>query len=525
MKKLASLSVRKLFGIFDYDINFEDFGGFTILTAPNGYGKSTILKIIQAAAAGNFCYFAGLPFDSIALSLLDSSDTVNDKGDGSILRKEYTELRVEKTKRNVKKSKSDAPSLPLKDLEVAPAVIADVEDEGVPGEDCHFQCTASIGDWTFSFNDDDIENTVIPLIQNMGDYERIYANSSNHRNFWVDARDSSVLDLAGIFVRSPLFFRRRFPKVAEWIQKVGLNCTYIGTDRLYMDGGNSVRRRFTGDNPERRFERVNVRSLQVSEICHDISSAHFRCMRQYLEKSRKLEGSFVTRVIDSLGDNSDKVNALRKSVKVKLAKIQEMEKRCAEYGIVAKSVEEKLKKTDAENALVVLDMFLDDVIEKLHIYDDLLERLDEMKTSLSELLEMKTVEICIQDDDELPVASKQEFAVRNRITGENIPLGALSSGEQHLIVLLGKLLFGTRGAGFAGRRNLLDHGADTALVLIDEPELSFHPGWQESFGKVLDRIRTRYNVEFVAATHSPSFIGKRWENTVELADQAPAVEG
>ena len=518
MKKLARISVRKLFGTFDYDIDFTKFGGYAILTAPNGYGKSTILRIIHAIANGNFCYFAGLPFECIRAGLLESTDSAN--GDGK--QPGLSELKIEKKKRKVRSEQKGHEAKPVCDLSVAVSPLADVEDEGVPGENHHYKCIVTLSDdWNFTFTDEDIENSVIPMIVNIGDYERIYTNSSNHRNFWVDSRDGSVQDLAGIFNRSPAYFRRLFPKTLEWVRLVGLNCTYIGTDRLYLDGTGPFRRRYSSESDDRRFERMSVRSLQVSEISHEISNAHFRCMRMYLDKSRKLEGDFVSRVIEKLNDGAPNKAELRKSIKEKSERIQKMEERCASYGIVKRNIGEAVKRTQSEHALVVLDMFLDDVMEKMRTYDDLLERLDLLKNSLNDLLEMKSVEIWLSDDDESPVSDRNEFTVRNKVTAQPIPLGALSSGEQHLIVLLGKLLFGTRrgGIGIGVRKNLLTRGKDSALVLIDEPELSFHPGWQERFGNVLDEIRKKYNVDFVAATHSPSFISNRWENTIELADQ------
>jgi predicted ATP-binding protein involved in virulence len=44
--KLVSISIEKLFGQFDYNIAFNQEEGITILTGPNGYGKTTILNII-----------------------------------------------------------------------------------------------------------------------------------------------------------------------------------------------------------------------------------------------------------------------------------------------------------------------------------------------------------------------------------------------------------------------------------------------------------------------------------------------
>ena len=46
---LKTIKITKLFGRFDYRLDFSD-EGIMIITGPNGYGKSTILRIIN-----NFC--------------------------------------------------------------------------------------------------------------------------------------------------------------------------------------------------------------------------------------------------------------------------------------------------------------------------------------------------------------------------------------------------------------------------------------------------------------------------------------
>lgn len=71
---LTSIKIEKLFDIFDYDIEFKK-EGVTILTGPNGYGKTTVLKILDALAAKNGFFFACLLFKKIVLVFTDG-DTI-----------------------------------------------------------------------------------------------------------------------------------------------------------------------------------------------------------------------------------------------------------------------------------------------------------------------------------------------------------------------------------------------------------------------------------------------------------------
>ena len=86
-------------------------------------------------------------------------------------------------------------------------------------------------------------------------------------------------------------------------------------------------------------------------------------------------------------------------------------------------------------------------------------------------------------------------------SGRDIALTDLSSGEQHELVLLYELLFGVR---------------DDALILINEPELSLHVGWQVRFLPDLQRIQKLRPLQIVMATHSPQIVNDRWDLTEEL---------
>ena len=75
-----------------------------------------------------------------------------------------------------------------------------------------------------------------------------------------------------------------------------------------------------------------------------------------------------------------------------------------------------------------------------------------------------------------------------------LSLKKASSGEQCLLVLM---------LGIAG------HITDGSLILIDEPEISLHPRWQEEFMLLLTSSFARYRgCQFIVATHSPQVISR-----------------
>ena len=103
----------------------------------------------------------------------------------------------------------------------------------------------------------------------------------------------------------------------------------------------------------------------------------------------------------------------------------------------------------------------------------------------------------------------ERFGIRFKMNNASktiIPVTALSSGEKHVLLQLFELVFD----GKAGD-----------LVVIDEPELSFHPAWLNVYVSVLERIQNfkleeGREMQIVLATHSPMLVGGRWNETLDL---------
>lgn len=87
---LTSIKIEKLFDIFDYDIEFKK-EGITILTGPNGYGKTTILKILDALASQNMLFFDWLLFKKITVEFSRYKVITFEKNDIGIIINNITE--------------------------------------------------------------------------------------------------------------------------------------------------------------------------------------------------------------------------------------------------------------------------------------------------------------------------------------------------------------------------------------------------------------------------------------------------
>lgn len=155
------------------------------------------------------------------------------------------------------------------------------------------------------------------------------------------------------------------------------------------------------------------------------------------------------------------------------------------------------------------------------------KRLEDADTDSSmEDLAKKIAEVKARGDNERGIAFFQElvkffkfadkemmvderFGIRFKMNNASktiIPVTALSSGEKHVLLQLFELVFD----GKAGD-----------LVMIDEPELSFHPAWLNVYVGVLERIQDfkleeGRQMQIVLATHSSMLVGGRWDETLDL---------
>ncbi len=73
--RLLSFGVNKLFGSFCYKFDVLPDRDIFLLTGPNGYGKTTILTILDELAKRNLYYFYMLPFEQISLKF-DTGDSI-----------------------------------------------------------------------------------------------------------------------------------------------------------------------------------------------------------------------------------------------------------------------------------------------------------------------------------------------------------------------------------------------------------------------------------------------------------------
>ncbi|MFC0708090.1 AAA family ATPase [Azorhizophilus paspali] len=435
-KRIEKIEIDKLFGRFDYCINLaEHENSISIITAPNGYGKSTILKIVSSFASGDYYYFIREKFGSIRFHL-SNEETVEI-------------IHVEDDHENNQVTiRSGSNQTKIKD-----------PFGGQDGDGRSF-----------------VVERAFPFLTRIGP------------RTWRHDRTGEVFDRFDILNRygdHPVF--RRSIKRDEWLENIrgSLRVFSIPTNRLKFEEDLSVRGLTAAKS-----------SLMVGAIAIEIKEKMQFAIRNQFEEGRKKETNFPTRLMESLkGEIAPTREAIIESIK----SVQAYEERYGRLGLVPHTGTTKQLNVHAESTenagMLVLKTYLDDIREKFSLLEDLAQRLDVFCSSINGLIAFKTIETSADEGIVVKVVDGNQ---------DSLPLSVLSSGEQHLIVLIGKLIFNTKKG---------------SLVLIDEPEISFHPEWQEKFLSILEEIRKLNDFTVLVATHSPILIGDRWSSVIELAEQ------
>lgn len=142
----------------------------------------------------------------------------------------------------------------------------------------------------------------------------------------------------------------------------------------------------------------------------------------------------------------------------------------------------------------VLPLYVSDVTQKLEVFDQLLGKIELLKRIVKDRFLFKSISM-----------SKEKGFTFTSVSGEPLPVTHLSSGEQHMLVLLSELLFTVE---------------PNSLVMIDEPEISLHVAWQQSFLGDVKTITELASFDVLIATHSPQIVNDRWDLTAELKPPA-----
>jgi ABC-type transport system involved in cytochrome c biogenesis ATPase subunit len=451
--RLEAVRVSGLFGRFTHELTFPPNERITIMIGPNGFGKTMILRILDALFNQPLRSLGRLPFAELAATFDD-----------------HSEVRV---RRLVAATSPAVPTPP----ERRASVDVEVSFRNASGHEYHFTPGPPLEHREVSFPMGLIEEA-IPLL------ERVAPRAWRHRQTGETLELDEILERYEEDLPRP---DRPAPAAApDWLQTIrdAIPVRFIDTERLTHPP--------THRNRSTRLHRFGPAAggRTVRRFSEELAERVKRTLTEYGALAQSLDRTFPARLVESPPGSDMTMAQLRAA----LTEVDAKRASLVEAGLLAPEQEEwgvpvpALEKVD-QSRLGVLAVYARDAKQKLSVFDDLYARISSLQRIANSRFLHKQV-----------VVSSEGLCVRTA-EGSQLDLEMLSSGEQHELVLFYELLFRVR---------------DNSLILIDEPELSLHVAWQEQFLSDLQGIAELGKFRVLMATHSPQIIADRWDLTVEL---------
>lgn len=445
--RIRSIKVTGLFGLYDHQVTLKE-DRVTVIHGPNGVGKTVLLKLTNSFLRGRYNEIVRVPFQKFEILFDDES---------------VARVHVEHEPNSTKKIRItfDTPTKAPDSVEL--------EGDLLNTQKIAQQIAESS-----------------PFLSQVGPEE------------WIDRRSDEVLSADDLVERANDFTPKEVKKWAAREPK-GLrelrgriNVHLIEAQRLI---------RLSSQPSEWRYRTGSEKTTTatVQEYSRDLKRRLETALANYAKQSQKLDQTFPQRLLlGALGSLSVE------QLKVEMETVEKTRDRLKKIGVLdrgdptqdAYPLEVSQLESLQPSQLSVMSVYARDTKEKLSVLEALSDRIEILLTVLNRKFTNKTV--TISRESGLAIYGRDE---------KSIPVTALSSGEQHELVLLYDLLFKVK---------------PNTLVLIDEPELSLHISWQKAFMDDLLEIIRIAHFDVVVATHSPYIVGDRSDLLVVLSPDLPS---
>ena len=381
--RITRIVVNGLFDRFDHDLIFKD-EQIAIMIGPNGFGKTWILRILNAILSRALNTLLPMPFRQVLLYFDDDSL-----------------LTVTRGKPEGGTNRGNGLTLMLRGGHAGKGGALTLE---VPAQQPHV-----------GFSLDAVEH-VVPELSRIGEAQ------------WQIRTTGETLDLDDVFVRYEDFLPGvpLHAQLPEWLQSIrqAIPVRLIDTERL-------TSRRNTQRTARRRAAAAPART--VSKYSEELGELVSQKLAEYATLSQSLDRTFPTRLVEAetpwTGEPLDQLQRRLEAIEIKRSRL-------VEAGLLVQEREDwklpPLTRLD-ESRAVVLGVYASDAEKKLAVFDDLLARVDTFRRIANSRLLYKRVHV-----------SRDGFKVVTTPDSSELRLEMLSSGEQHELLFLFEFLFRIR---------------------------------------------------------------------------------
>ncbi len=381
---LTSIRITKLFGRFDYTLKFSD-AGIMIITGPNGYGKSTILRMIN-----DFCN------NGMEKVLTYSFKTF-------VLTCDKDEIIIKKNA-NVFKINDHAFPYPNEKWE---------RRRGLP------PYIRRIGyDEYIDIRTDEKVRIISPIEKN-----NIFEGVS-----WDDRFFFAVADAIEINSRNSSKTKEELFKLKDAISKIVSIKKCIGTVSFIQEQRLIEKREIQDD--ERSYNRSKTEYITViNENSEKLKSVLAEIMKEHSSLSSELDSTYIKRLFNAENVLEYDYDEMRHN----LQELQDKQEKLNKYGLAEiKNVSYiySIERGKFDKFKTELSIYLEDANAKYEVFEKVIDKLDLYERIVNQKLTFKKMHL-----------SRTGGIIIESDEGAKISLNDLSSGEQEILVLFYKLIF------------------------------------------------------------------------------------
>ena len=381
--KISRIAVHGLFDRFNHELTFDPSERIAIMIGPNGYGKTTILRLLNVLFNHSPRSLGRMPFEKLHVAFDDESQltVVRTPGESSPLLSYINSAYETEPYMPEPLSNGLGASFPLEMIE-----------DFVPG-----------------------------------------LNRIGHSE-WHNVHTNEVLYLDDIFDRYEDFLpiNTEEQRIPPWLEEIraSLPVRFIDTERLFDIARPADSYSYRQTTRQRSLFSRAIPERTIRRNSEKLAGMINQTLAEYANLSQSLDRSFPSRFVEVPADEQLSKEQLAQD----LVKVENRRSEIVRAGLLpqedASSIMPDIDSID-DSKRSVLAVYAQDATKKLKVFDNLYARANTFVRIANDLLLYKNVFV---SQDGLKVSNSD---------GSDLELEMLSSGEQHEIVLLFDLLFET----------------------------------------------------------------------------------
>lgn len=318
--KITAIRIIGLFGLYNYYIPFNSEAYVNLITSPNGYGKTTILTIINNLTKGYLFYFYNLPFAEIIIELTEDNQIIITKTEASTESSESSDFRQNKE------------------------------------TNINFSWKSSTSYISFDINDKRIKSALRALRRSLN------LTSDDINNLHSAELRDKILYSEEFYntLSNPLTDYQEFQ-----LKSHSLTTTFIPANRIY--GGQLVD---PDDDAEITWYKETLSPIKV--VSRELRQELKKIRMNYLVQAQKLDSEFLTTLLSSTTVFTEE------EYKHKVSYLNSKVESLLKYNLINRL--KFLEYSDNDNDARIISTHINEVERKLSIYDDFLKKIELFST-------------------------------------------------------------------------------------------------------------------------------------------------